>query len=264
MKESALFNSVKYTQQLQEWYATPAGQNLYRELLVKLKKVLPNLFGYHALQIGSLADEGDLISNSQIGQKIYMTLNAEQGNVVASPLALPFPQNTLDLIVLPHTLDFSPEPHQVLREIHRVLISEGHLVIIGFNPLSMMGVNKLMLIRSQRAPWAGHFYTARRLKDWLSLLGFKVMEINHVGLQPPIQNVRFQQRMQFLSKAERIGFGRLGGLQIFVAKKRELTLTPLSKPWRPRRRIVPVSVTEPTARHSEHVKRAKNVIIDTP
>jgi SAM-dependent methyltransferase len=258
MKESVLFNSVKYTQQLQQWYSTPAGQSLYSALLVKLEKLLPNLFGYHALQMGGLADEIDLISSSKIGQKIYMTLSTEQGNVVANPLALPFPENTLDLIVLPHTLDISPEPHQVLREIHRVLISEGHLVIIGFNPFSMMGLNKLMLMRSHRAPWAGHFYTARRLKDWLSLLGFKVMEINHVGLQPPIQNVRFQQRMQFLSKAERFGLGHLGGLQIFVAKKRELNLTPMPQPWRPRRRMVPVNVTEPSARNSEHVRRTKS------
>jgi len=259
MKESVLFNSVKYTQQLQEWYATPAGQNLYKALLLKLENLLPSLFGYHALQMGGLTDDIDLISSSKIGQKIYMTLDIEQGNVAASPLALPFPQNTLDLIVLPHTLDFSPEPHQVLREIHRVLISEGHLVIIGFNPVSMMGLNKLMLIRSRRAPWAGHFYTARRLKDWLSLLGFKVVQINHVGLQPPIQNVRLQQRMQFLSKAERFGLRRFGGLHIFVAKKRELTLTPMPLPWRPRRRMIPVNVNEPTARHGEHAKRVRNV-----
>ncbi len=257
MKESVLFNSAKYTQQLQEWYVTPAGQNLYKGLLIKLEKLLPSLFGYHALQIGGLANEIDLISSSKIGQKTYMTLNAEKGNVVANPLALPFPQNTLDLIVLPHTLDISPKPHQVLREIHRVLIAEGHLVIIGFNPFSMMGLSKLVLIRSQRAPWAAHFYTQRRLKDWLSLLGFKVMTVEHVGLHPPIQNLRFQQRMQFLNKAEKVGLGRLGGLQIFVAKKRELTLTPTPQLWKPRRRMIPVNVTEPTARQSKYVRKSR-------
>jgi SAM-dependent methyltransferase len=248
MKESVLFNSAKFTQQLEEWYLTPAGQNLYNALQHKLEALLPGLFGYHALQIGGLADDIDLISSSKIGQKLYMTLSTEKGNVVANPLALPFPQNTLDLIVLPHTLDISPKPHQVLREIHRVMISEGHLVLIGFNPLSMMGVSKLMLMRSQRAPWAAHFYTSRRLKDWLSLLGFKLVAIEHVGMQPPIQNEKFQQRMQFLSKAERVGLGRLGGLQILVAKKRELTLTPMWQPWKPRRRMIPVGVREPTAR----------------
>ncbi len=254
MKESVLFNSVKYTQQLQEWYSTPAGQNLYKELLAKLDTLLPSLFGYHALQIGSLANDIDLISSSKIGQKIYMALNTEKGNVVANSLALPFPQNTLDLIVLPHTLDISPKPHQVLRETHRVMISEGHLVLIGFNPFSMMGLSKLIFMRSQRAPWAAHFYTSRRLKDWLSLLGFKLITTEHVGLQPPIQNERFQKRMQFLRKAERVGLGRLGGLQIFIAKKRELTLTPTLQTWKLRRRMIPVNVSEPAARKT-HCKK---------
>ena len=237
MKESVLYNSVKFTHQLEEWYLTPAGQNLYKALQLKLEVLLPELFGYHALQIGGLADDIDLISSSKIGQKLYMTLSTKKGNVVANPLALPFPQNTLDLIVLPHTLDISPKPHQVLREIHRV-----------------MGISKAMLMRSQRAPWAAHFYTARRLKDWLSLLGFKLLTIEHVGMQPPIQNEKFQQRMQFLNKAERVGLGRLGGLQILVAKKRELTLTPMLQPWKPRRRMIPVSVPEPTARKSRNDK----------
>ncbi len=257
MKESELFNSVKYTQQLQEWYATPAGQNLYKDLLTKLENLLPHLFGYHALQIGGLADEIDLISSSKIGQKICMTLDAQKGNVIANPLALPFPENTLDLTVLPHTLDISPKPHQVLREIHRVLISEGHLVLVGFNPISMMGLSKLIFSRSQRAPWAAHFFTQRRLKDWLSLLGFKVVTVEHVGLQPPIQNLRFQQRMQALRKAEKVGLGRFGGLQIFVAKKRELTLTPLPQPWRPSRTMIPVKVTEPTTRQSKYVRKSR-------
>ncbi len=248
MKESVLFNSAKFAQQLQEWYATPAGQILYAELLTKLDALLPRLFGYHALQVGGLAEELDLISSSTIGQKIYMTLDDKRGDVAASSMALPFPQDTLDLIVLPHTLDFSSDPHQVLREVHRVLISEGHVVLIGFNPISMMGVCKLMFARSQRAPWAGHFYSARRLKDWMSLLDFKVVNVEHVGMRPPIQNARFQQRLEFLNKSERIGLGRLSGIQIFIAKKRELTLTPMTEPWRPRRRMIPVKVTEPTAR----------------
>ena len=83
------------------------------------------------------------------------------------------------------------------------------------------------------------------------------MAIEHVGLQPPVQNLRFQQRMQVLRKAEKVGLGRLGGIQIFVAKKRELTLTPMTHPWRPRRSMIPVKVTEPTARQSKYVRKSR-------
>ena len=257
MQESHLFNSAKFAQQLRDWYANPAGQMLSNELLNKLEQLLPGLFGYYALQVGGISNDMDLLSSSAIGQKIYMTETPEQGRVVASPLALPFPQDTLDLVVLPHTLDFSHEPHQVLREVHRVLIPEGHLVLIGFNPVSMMGLSKLALLRSKRAPWTGHFYTARRLKDWLSLLDFTALEIEHVGLRPPVQNLRLQQRLEFLDKADRYGMGRFGSVQIFVAKKRVLTLTQRPQSWRPRSHILPVNVTEASARQVNHARASR-------
>ena len=113
-----------------------------------------------------------------------MAVSPKQGNITASPLALPFLQDTLDLIVLPHTLDLSHDPHQVLREAQRVLIPEGHIVLIAFNPMSMMGLCKLALMGSKRIPWASHFYTARRLKDWLALLDFTVLTTAHPPVRP--------------------------------------------------------------------------------
>lgn len=246
-------SSAKLTQQLQNWYATPAGKILSDELQHTLRQLLPGLFGYYALQIGAIAEDMDMLNGSAIGQKIYMAVDSKQGNVMASPLALPFPRDTLDLMVLPHTLDFSHDPHQVLREAHRVLISEGYLVLIGFNPISMMGLSKVALAGSKRAPWVGHFYSARRLKDWLALLDFTVLEVKHIGLRPPIQNLRLQQRLEFLNKVARYGMHSLGCVQIFVAKKRVLTLTPSSQSWRPRGRILPVNVAEPSARQTHRV-----------
>ncbi len=257
MQISQLFNTSKIAQQLSDWYASPAGQILSKELGNKLEQLLPNLFGYYALQIGTICNDIDLMSSSTIGKKIYMTENSKQGVVAASPLALPFPQDTLDLIVLPHTLDFTSDPHQVLREVHRVLVSEGHIVLIAFNPLSMLGLCKLALTRSKRVPWTGHFYSSRRLKDWLALLDFTVNVTEHVGLRPPLQNLRLQQRLEFLNKVDRYGMGRLGGVQIFVAKKRVFTLTPSPQPWRPRRRILPVNVAEPTVRQISHVRTSR-------
>ena len=253
MQEFAPAHSIEFIKQLHNWYAGPAGKVLADELQHKLAQLLPCLFGYYALQIGTLVDDVDLLCSSTINRKIYMTMDSTQGNVIANPLALPFSQDTLDLVVLPHTLDFSRYPHQVLREAHRVLIPDGHIVLIGFNPVSMMGLGKLILFRSKRAPWTGHFYTACRLRDWLSLLGFKVVKIEHAGLSPPVQNLRFQQRLAFLGKVDRYKIGNLGGLQIFVAQKRVLTLTPRQQPQPSRHRIFPINVAEPSARWPDHV-----------
>ncbi len=257
MQESLLQNSEKFSLQLQEWYTSPAGQILSNELKDKMEMLLPNLFGYFALQIGSLGNDIDLLASSTISKKIHMAIAPSQGNISATPLALPFPQDTIDLIVMPHTLEFSHDPHQVLREVYRVLISEGHLVLIAFNPLSMMGLTKLLLTRSKRVPWTGHFYTARRLKDWLALLDFTILKTQRVGFRPPIQNMRVQQRLEVLNKMQRFGMGRVGDIQIFVAQKRVLTLTPRPQPWRPRRSILPVNVAEPSARQTPHAQASR-------
>ena len=262
MKNLKRLNSATFVPALQNWYASAAGQILSNEVQNKLEQVLPALFGYYALQIGAMNDQIDLLSSSKIGHKIYMMEDRNCGSVTASSVALPFPADTLDLVVLPHTLDFSTDPHQVLREVHRVLISEGHIIIIAFNPLSMMGLSKLAFLRSKKVPWMGHFYSARRLKDWLKLLDFSVLNIDFVGLQPPLQNSRMQQRMQLLNKIGGVGLGRyrlgrFGGVQIFVAQKRVLTLTPRPQPWLARRPIVPVNVTESSLSNTNHARRSR-------
>ena len=257
MQELEPFSPVQVIQSLRDWYASPAGEHLYEELQDSLSQVLPGLFGYYAVQVGALSEEADLLQSSRIGQKIYMTLEPRQGTVAASALALPFQHDSLDLIVLLHTLDFSPDPHQVIREAHRVLISEGHLVVIAFNPVSMMGLAKLALLRSRRVPWSGHFYTARRLRDWFSLLDLAVIETRHIGLRPPVRNLRIQQRLGFLSHAKRYGLARLGNVQVFVAKKRVLTLTPRPQPWRATNPVMPVNVAEPSAREANHARAGR-------
>lgn len=257
MRESEPLSALEVIRDLQDWYASPAGEHLYGELQASLSRVLPGLFGYYAVQVGALSEEVDLLQSSRIGRKIYMTLEAGQGTVSASPLALPFQHDSLDLIVLLHTLDFSPDPHQVLREAHRVLISEGHLVVIAFNPISMMGLGKLALLRSRKAPWSGHFYTARRLRDWFSLLDLAIMETRYIGLRPPVRNQRVQQRMGFLAGAGHYGLARLGSVQIFVAKKRVLTLTPRPQPWRTPKPVLPVNVAEPSAREANHARAGR-------
>ena len=259
MRESELFRLAGLFRDLQGWYDSPAGQVLFAELQSALAKLLSGLFGYYAIQVGSLSTRVDLLQNSPVGQKFHMSLDPEQGSLAASPLALPFQHDSLDLVVLLHTLDFSHDPHQVLREAHRVLISEGHLVMVGFNPFSVMGLGRLALWHTRRVPWMGHYYTSRRLRDWFSLLDFTVVQTEYVGLRPPVQNLRIQQRLKFLNQVGRYGLACLGGVRIFVAKKRVLTLTPRLSPWRPRQRVLPVNVAEPSAREASHARASRHL-----
>ena len=257
MHEAHDFKLKKFIIELQDWYSSPVGEQFCVELQQNIEKLLPELFGYFALQIGYFCNDVDLLQSSKIGHKFHMNLDVNKANVAGSPYQLPFSHDTLDLIVLPHTLDFAQEPHQVLREVHRVLISEGHIVLIAFNPISLMGLSKLAFLRSKRAPWAGHFYTARRLKDWLSLLDFTVTKVEHIGMRPPIQNSHVLKRLEFLNEISGIGLGGFGGVQIFVAKKRVLTLSPRPLAWKPRPRILPVNVAKPSARQANNVTTSR-------
>ena len=57
-------------------------------------------------------------------------------------LDLPFEAQSVDLIVMPHTLEFTSDPHRLLREAERVLMPEGQLIILGFNSLSLWGARQ--------------------------------------------------------------------------------------------------------------------------
>jgi ubiquinone/menaquinone biosynthesis C-methylase UbiE len=87
---------------------------------------------------------------------------------------LPFAAHSIDLVVMPHVLEFRADPHQILREVERVLIPEGEVLITGFNPISIWGLRRALPNCPGHFPWNGHYLSVRRLKDWLQLLGFEV------------------------------------------------------------------------------------------
>ena len=166
--------------ELRNWYSRDLGQRLFDIERCELEKVLPNLFGYHLLQIGSPINDA-LYETSLVSHRVYLEelgtgrLSCQPG-IWAQADALPIISDSVDVVILPHTLEFSPQPHQVLREADRVLVPEGHLVILGFNPWSLWGIRHFVTGRWARAPWNGQFRSVMRVKDWLSLLGFETTE----------------------------------------------------------------------------------------
>ncbi len=175
---------------LRRWYRDKTlGQRLTGQLTQALDEALEQVFGYHMLVTG--ADIG--LEFSRIGktQRLFRLITRASAEQACQPVLgvsneLPFASDSLDALVLCHTLNASPIPHQVLRECQRVLVPNGHLFIISFNPFSLWGVGSLirrLLGRKRRHVRA---VSARRLGDWLSLLGFSHADPHYLASLAPI------------------------------------------------------------------------------
>jgi SAM-dependent methyltransferase len=140
----------------------------------------------------------------------------------------------MDLVLLPHTLDFSVNPQQTLREVERILMPEGHLVISGFNPFSTWGMRRFVSKRcsSSSALWHAHFLSAWRIKDWLNLLGFEVVNSRMACYKLPVQSATWMQRFDVLDKLGSHCWPMLGGVYCIVAKKRVLGMRIIKPNWK--------------------------------
>lgn len=239
--------------QLRQWCETPLGQALMQREQALLRQLLSGLFGYHLLQLGQSGCE--LLSESRIPHRMVMLDEHASGvdemegveYLRGEAERLPIASDSIDAVLLPHRLEYERHPHQLLREVERVLIPEGHLLLTCFNPLSQFGLRRLLQGWRDDAPWSGHFYTPMRIKDWLSLLGFDTVRLQYYFFRPPLQH---QAVMQRLSRME--GWGErycapLGGGYLLLAKKRVATLTPIKPRWRNARRLVTVGLTGTSA-----------------
>jgi SAM-dependent methyltransferase len=240
--------------QLRNWYGRFPGVWLQEQELTLLETVLADLFGYHILQIG-LHKGQECLKVSRIPHQMIMDVDfprpsapcdeenldeKPRENVVTDyingePEYIPLAGDSLDVLILSHTLEFCANPHEVLREADRILIPEGNVIILGFNPWGLWMPWRLLLSWRKKAPWCGRFISLARLKDWLKLLGFDITESRRFFFRPPLSHPGLMKRLQFLDKWGRRLWPFLGGAYFLVAKKRVATLTPIKPRWRPRR-----------------------------
>ncbi|MDJ0808132.1 MAG: methyltransferase domain-containing protein [Gammaproteobacteria bacterium] len=213
-----------------------------------LERRLSNLFGYYLIQIGCMDTKLDLLRSSPAKNKLLMDRGMEDLSLWADPMHLPLATDSVDGVLLHHSLDFSLDPHQLLREVERILIPEGKLLIVGFNPWSLWGGRRLLYLRGRQPPWSGHFFSLKRVSDWLALLGFDLMGIDHMNFRPPLQSQGLMQKLQFMERLGEAAWPLLGGVYVLEAVKRTLTMTPIKPRWRIRKKVLPAAV-EPTTRN---------------
>lgn len=241
--------------QLRAWYQSPLGQALALAEQAVLEEQLPTLFGYHLLTVDPPYPQ-EALRSSRISHQAALSRLACDGaslcDLGGDGEALPVRSDSVDAILLPHSLEVTQDPHQVLREVDRCLVPEGHVVILGFNPLGWWGAWGLAVRRRRPIPWRLRFIAMNRVKDWLSLLGFDTLYTAHLFHRPPLQSVSSLQRLAFLDNLGRLQTLLLAGGYCLVARKRVATLTPIRPRWRPRRGLLGAGVIEPSNRSFRH------------
>jgi SAM-dependent methyltransferase len=225
------------------WTDSPPGRYVLEWEQTQLDRVVSDVFGYHALQLGlpqldALRENRmpcrGLVLDAASGASAPYAVprgaghvgngnrNVGGSNFGAAPgalaglpapagrsavwcdlLDLPFEAQSVDLIVMPHTLEFTSDPHRLLREAERVLMPEGQLIILGFNSLSLWGARQSVGKMTGRpfVPAAVDLIAFTRLKDWIKLLGFDLERGRFGCYRPPLGSEQWLSRYGFMEAA---------------------------------------------------------------
>lgn len=219
---------------LGQWFNTPRGRYLLAWEQAQFDQRVTDIFGFHAVQIG-LCGQNFLRANRMPHRLLCAACRvADEPGLMLHAVAeeLPFASQSLDLVVLPHVLEFASHPHQVLREVERVLLPEGHLLISGFNPLSLWGMRRALAGHMGDIPWTGQYLSVPRLKDWLSLLGMESRSTRFGCYAPPVASTEWLRRWSFMESAGRHCWPIGGGAYILHAVKRVQGLRLITPRWR--------------------------------
>ncbi len=212
---------------LAEWLQTTNGKYLLEREMALFDQGVADIFGFHAMQLG--LPEHDLLRASRIPLRVVA--GSEQGvQVRASADELPFDTGSMDLVLLPHVLEFSEHPHHILREVERIMMPGGYVLLTGFNPRSLWGIRQKLGPKTQY-PWCGKFITLPRIKDWLELLGLEVVGGRFACYAPPIARPELLNRLRFMEPAGDRWWAVCGGVYFLQAIKRVPGVRPIKPQW---------------------------------
>ncbi|MBA3034539.1 MAG: class I SAM-dependent methyltransferase [Gammaproteobacteria bacterium] len=214
-----------------EWLETPLGKYVLAWEQRKLDILLADIFGFNAVQVGF-----PHLNMLRANRMPFHVLCCDRGGVMvqSDPRFLPFASNSIDLIVLPHVLEFNANPHQVLREVERVLVPEGSVVVIGFNPYSFWGLRRAIARHAGRPPWQGRYLSVPRLRDWFTLLGFETRSGAFGCYIPPVRQEKWLKRWRFMDAAGDRWWPIAGGVYVVQAIKRQQGMRLIMPKWHER------------------------------
>ncbi len=217
---------------LATWLATPVGESLFRHEEAVCADEVFKVSGYRALQLGISPSHSLLTGVQQRHKFVLAPLFDQSASCICDYAAMPLPSNALDVVVLHHALEFSPNPHQLLNEVARVVTAGGHVIIVVFNPFSLFGLFKWGAVFSRRAIWRHHSLRMARLADWLQLLGFQITATRRGRRDQKIYANRGGAARRTQLYAWLGSWIGAGAFYVVIARKQVAPLTPLRHvPW---------------------------------
>lgn len=249
---------------LKAWFDAPAGKRILAQEQMAIDQALSCLFGYHLLQM-SILPSTKLYQSSRICHCVRVGFKADEPADLASALdTLPLANESVDVTLLHHVLEYSANPHQLLNEVSRVTIAHGHVVIVGFDPVSLTGAIKpFAQITNTSAFWSRHSLARGRINDWLKLLGFEAKQA-YVGCsQTPLINREPRSKLgRRLNAKAQLPFGHF---YCIVARKMVASIRPNKPVWDARfLKGVKLAPQPITARGAARLSLIRNVRAKAP
>ncbi|WP_395344203.1 methyltransferase domain-containing protein [Ningiella sp. W23] len=227
MREARIIKRPKYPK---AWLSLSQGENVRIELERAIAPILERVFGYYLVKLGNLSSQLDA-SACPIKNQYNLAQNTQDAcHVQSKSCRLPLQNNSVDAFLLTAELDFAQDPHQIIREIDRAITANGHVIIAGFNPFSLAGVMKYLPINRKNILHQGRFFTAARIKDWLQLLDFEIIQQEQVMYSGLFMRKTLNQKSRIQKWCKRY-LPWFSSMYIIVARKREIPLSPIKPKW---------------------------------
>jgi SAM-dependent methyltransferase len=241
--------SPHYPESATQWLTTPLGSALLTQECRVVEEAFDGIFGEHCLQLGLWGETNSFLRHA----RTQRTSLIDEAPVAGGPSAigqmhrLPVADDSVDCVLLPHTLDFSDRPHAILREVHRVMRSDGFLVVLGFKTGGFWGMRRL-IPGAGLPPGTDHLISDRRLRDWMQLLDLRIHGMTRYFFRWPLPGNRGSSSATWERRGQR-WWPELAACYMLTAQKRVSTLTPVRPVWRRKTKVV-VGLAETTNRVS--------------
>ncbi|THB65674.1 MAG: class I SAM-dependent methyltransferase [Gammaproteobacteria bacterium] len=242
--------------QVQIWKKSSLATIINHTEKQAVNNAINSIPGIRILQIGVFNENEHLSVNRKNDYFIMDPFDnpSSKVTIVASPRDLPFQNETIDIVILLHTLEFSNNPQQALHEAERVLCPDGHIIVIGFNPLSIAGIKSLMPFQKSHYPWCGKYLSCKRVSEWFAVLGMEIMRE-----QKYINNTQFNIGLKFcrwnkISDYTDNLLSCFGQIYIIMARKKLYPMSLLRSRWLKRKRkIITGGVVQPSPKSTKEL-----------